>query len=398
MAMDESNKVPEASVSQVPAGASATPSSGDRGAAVQGLLTASYLADKLADAELLLGYAAETGREVDLKAGAAVLEARLAWNQGGLTPPAANALMSALTGLAADLKPVSAESLRFCVGNKDKKLNGLATIAIIAGLVIIIFSVLTFVSKDISEKITTNIDAANTLVSKLRAELGPSDPSVTNFIAESPDDAIAWHDSRISWQDWVWFGTNGVPAGLSEKDVLTDLQQFAVDMRAINGYSRQLQRCLLDFSGHRYSANATNLELTPGLNVRLAVELTDKASEYQQVRSLGTQLVERVNVYYGAAASCVLPVWYALLGTLAYLLRLYDVQLKARTRAPGDKYIARLLIAGIGGLVIGQFNDLSQGFSISPFAVAFLVGYAVDAFFTFLDGMLHIFNRGSSPS
>jgi hypothetical protein len=185
---------------------------------------------------------------------------------------------------------------------------------------------------------------------------------------------------------------------LSEKDVLTDLQQFAVDMRAINGYSRQLQRCLLDFSGHRYSANATNLELTPGLNVRLAVELTDKASEYQQVRSLGTQLVERVNVYYGAAASCVLPVWYALLGTLAYLLRLYDVQLKARTRAPGDKYIARLLIAGIGGLVIGQFNDLSQGFSISPFAVAFLVGYAVDAFFTFLDGMLHIFNRGSSPS
>jgi hypothetical protein len=74
------------------------------------------------------------------------------------------------------------------------------------------------------------------------------------------------------------------------------------------------------------------------------------------------------------------------------LLRLYEDQIKNRTFTAGDRHIARFLIAGIGGLVVGLFN-VSQGITISPFAAAFLVGYAVDVFFTFLEGLLQMFKR-----
>jgi hypothetical protein len=62
------------------------------------------------------------------------------------------------------------------------------------------------------------------------------------------------------------------------------------------------------------------------------------------------------------------------------------------------------LIASIGGAVVGLFNNftLTQGASISPLAIAFLVGYAVDVFFAFLEGLLKTFTKpaadGSSPT
>jgi hypothetical protein len=56
---------------------------------------------------------------------------------------------------------------------------------------------------------------------------------------------------------------------------------------------------------------------------------------------------------------------------------------------------ARLLVALIGGAVVGLFGNfnITQGASISPLAVAFLVGYAVDVFFTFLEGLLQTFTK-----
>jgi hypothetical protein len=45
--------------------------------------------------------------------------------------------------------------------------------------------------------------------------------------------------------------------------------------------------------------------------------------------------------------------------------------------------------------VIGLFNNfnLGEGASVSPLALAFLVGYAVDVFFTFLEALIQSFNR-----
>jgi putative flippase GtrA len=73
-----------------------------------------------------------------------------------------------------------------------------------------------------------------------------------------------------------------------------------------------------------------------------------------------------------------------------------------KTYVPSSANSARFLIAGIGGGVVGLFNNftVTQGASIPPLAIAFLVGYAVDVFFAFLEGLLQTFTRargGASP-
>ena len=355
------------------------------------IMSVMYLLDKLGEAELLLGYAAEVGIKVEDQVRDDILKARVERDGGGITERTAARLLSALTTLAVDVRPVSVESLKSCadprVARKPIRLYG--TIAVIAGFVIVIFSVLAFVSASISEKIKTDVATANGLASKLRTELGPAplpDPSLTNTMNET-------NNAVILPKELVWFGTNGIPAGLSDKDVISDLQEFAATMRDIEGYARQLKYCLFDFASDSRT-NRASLELTPGLNFRLAQELTEKVAQYQRVRSFGNKFQERVTVYYGAIATCILPVFYALLGAVAYLLRLYEDQFKNRTLIAGDKHIARFLIAGIGGLVVGLFSNVTQGITISPFAIAFLVGYAVDVFFAFLEGLLQMFKRG----
>jgi hypothetical protein len=87
---------------------------------------------------------------------------------------------------------------------------------------------------------------------------------------------------------------------------------------------------------------------------------------------------------------------YALLGSCAYLIRSFEEQMKARTFTGVEKTTARFLIAGIGGLVVGLFGNfgVDPGHALPPLPSPFLVGYAVDVFFYFLDGLLHAFTRG----
>ena len=107
-----------------------------------------------------------------------------------------------------------------------------------------------------------------------------------------------------------------------------------------------------------------------------------------------------MSFFYGAITVCLLPALYALLGTCAYLLRTFERQMTTRTFTPSIADSARFLIAAIGGAVVGLFNNftIGQGASIPPLAIAFLVGYAVDVFFAFLEGMLQTFTKSSSNS
>jgi hypothetical protein len=363
--------------------------------APQAMLSVPYLEDALEDAELLLGHSAVGGIEVSDDIRDSVLEARIANDSGQMTEKTAANLLKALTSLAASVKPESAKKLR---GRKDRR-GPRATIkfyGIMAGLVgglIIAISMLTYFSSSVADKIKMDIDTANGLASKLRSELGPA-PSDT--AANAPQ---APATSTLAAADKVWYGSDATPPGLSDRDIISDLQQFAATMREIDGYSRQLKFFVGDFSDPQYSKVKGSLELKPGLDRRLSIELTEKVKEYQNVRTLGDNVQEKVTVYYGAIATCILPVLYALLGAGAYLLRMFEDQSKTNVSVAANRHVARFLIAGIGGLVVGLFNNFtSSGITFSPFAVAFLVGYAADVFFTFLEGLLQIFKRAPAGS
>jgi hypothetical protein len=121
---------------------------------------------------------------------------------------------------------------------------------------------------------------------------------------------------------------------------------------------------------------------------------------YQHVRYFAQSIQHSVATSFGAVATCILPMLYAVLGACAFLLRSFEEQIRTRTFTAGDKHVARFLIAAIGGLIVGLFSNVNfaQGATLSPLAIAFLVGYAIDIFFSFLEGFLQTFKgaRGSA--
>jgi hypothetical protein len=266
---------------------------------------------------------------------------------------------------------------------------------------IVPFSVASFLASAISTAIRTDIEAGNQLAVKLRVELGtpPALVQATPSAASAPSAPTATNSTESA---------SARSQDLNTSDVITDLQQFASTNRAIYARARQLNVLLLHRVRDPYGpairsdpnkAHET-FQLPDGLP-NLAAAAGKVTRTYKDVRYFAQNLLDDVSFYYGAFTACVLPVLYALLGTCAFLVRSFEQQMSTRTFVPSETNLARFLIAGIGGAVVGLFNNftITQGISIPPLALAFLVGYAVDVFFAFLESLLQSFTRNvSGPS
>jgi hypothetical protein len=359
-----------------------------------------YLEDSLSQTELLLKYAAETGIDIDPVVRNAVLNARLVISSDGWNKETADDVLTALTKLTERVKPVSGESLectrRYCF----RRLWGSGIPVGLLALVICAFSVATFVASGLSTAIRTDIATANELAVKLRVQLDP---------LPNPDRTDDWMTGVSS----VSASSDSVPpksearTGVSEIEIITELEQFAATIRAIDGRARQLDKlvCLLPgrvqgpFAEQQIDPKELRklLELPPHIPYPAAAA-SHKIQVYQEVRYFAQQVLDEVSLGYGAITTCILPVLYALLGTCAYLFRSFKKHIRQKTYIPSYANFARFLIAAIGGAVVGLFNNfnITQGATISPLALAFLVGYAVDVFYAFLDGLLHQFKSSGA--
>ncbi len=347
-----------------------------------------YFTQALEDAERLLKYAAETGVDVDDKTRNGVLEARGAENTGWSEKTASN-LLTALTKLAAQLKPVSAESLLSFYTRPAVRNYWLVATCLAA--LIVPFSVASFISSAVSDEIRTNIRSANDLAVKLTAQTSSSG-SRASALTTTAESAI---------------GSNApLASGVSQVEVVTELQTFASLTREIYARGRQLNWLIIlavhdPFTDLRGPGEfKRTLQLPVPLPAELGPVVSGRILVYQDARTFGQDVVADVSILYGAMATCILPVLYALLGTCAYLLRCYAQEMSYRTFVPSQSDSARFLIAAIGGGVVGLFSNLTinQGASISPLALAFLVGYAVDVFFSFLEGLIQAFTKTKSGS
>ena len=118
-----------------------------------------------------------------------------------------------------------------------------------------------------------------------------------------------------------------------------------------------------------------------------------KIQWYQNFRAYAKEVQQSNLVLFGALTAYVLPILYALLGALAYALRALAQEATARTYIRSSAAFARMIIALIAGLVVGLFNNLTQGISLSPLGIAFLVGYGVELFFSLLDAFLETLKK-----
>ena len=336
------------------------------------------------DSMWLLMYASETGRAVDDTTRNSILHAKAAGSSGMDETVAAN-LLVALRKLAAQLHPVTADTLRVSGSQTKPTIKSLRLWTCVLAVPIVLFSVLGFVSSSIAGVIRADIDTANELVVKLRSELGTPEAPTT--------------------------GTRTLNG-----DVITQLQQYASTIRAIDARARELNWFVFKAEWDPFAEIRWNSKLSLAVNEKnqqkfkekfeLPVGLDDMEKDldtltatYQDVRSFAQDILDLATVSYGAITTCLLPVLYALLGTCAYLLRCFEEELRTVTFMPSSRANwARFLIAGIGGAVVGLFGNfnITQGASISPLAIAFLVGYAVDVFFSFLEGSLQAFSKRKS--
>lgn len=347
-----------------------------------------YFFTSLEDAERLLAYAAEMGVSIDDKTRRSVLDARAA-ACGGCSQEIVANLLAALTVLAATLDPVSAESLRNFDAGPNVRTYWIVAICLV--IIIVPFSLASFITSALTNTIRTDITSANDLAVKLTAQFG----------------AFAQQTPAVPAPPGANAGMAALPAGISPADAITELQTFSSQIRAIYARSRQLDEWFL-FGSVRdpFSDVLKNgeykktFQLPVPLPTQLGPVVSDRVSVFQDARYFGQESVDDVSVFYGAATTCLLPVLYALLGTCAYLLRSFQKEVRLRTFVPSRSHSARFLIAAIVGSVVGLFNNFTvgQGASIPPLAIAFVVGYAVDVFFVFLEGLIQAFTKGKSGS
>lgn len=101
----------------------------------------------------------------------------------------------------------------------------------------------------------------------------------------------------------------------------------------------------------------------------------------------------------------VLPLLYGLIGALAYVLRTLAVEARSLTytKECDIHYRLRILLGALAGLVAvwlmkepGGDETLGLFKTLSPFAVAFLVGYSVEILFAILDRFIAAFGQEKS--
>jgi hypothetical protein len=301
----------------------------------------------LTDANHLLAYAVEAGIDVEPEITDRILEADKKgepyWS--GSEP---SALLSAVTRLAAKLHPVTAETLRACREEARSVIRRYEICVIVLAAIILPISIFSAVYTGISNAINAQIKEANETVLQLHSSLSTS------------------------------------------ADKISALQQLAINTRAIPSRATQLN--LFNIAGMKKSdMPPADIELPPDLNskneAQIDQQITDMTETYQKVRAYAKNILDATSIWFGAVSTAILPILYAILGAFASVLRAFTQQLEKRTFNYSYSSPARFIIAAIGGGVIGLFNfSIGEGLTVSPLALAFVVGYSTDVFFSFLEG------------
>ncbi len=338
----------------------------------------------LADAELLLQHASSNGL-LPLDGDAAqqstrtmindLVTAQEAARSGEVPQHVVIAFWVAYAQLAAVLRPVNAASLAAC---KKMSLAGLKLCSTALVAMVIVFSIFLFMSNstlsDTSELIDQQNAAALTLWSDLQmlasetgqgTARGGGDPQSEAIIAERTFSDMVEFSRKNAWLLQTASRLNGwfTPWWI----------RLSIDDVSFNGEGKD---------------RLDHLNVPPGLSTvaQIKEEAINQIKAYQNIREFALALYKIDTLIYSSLSTYALPTIYALLGAFLYGFRLYSRLIRRMEYRPSAAHSARYFIAAIAGLVVGLFGSLlPKSLALPPLAIAFLVGYAVEAFFSRLD-------------
>jgi len=345
------------------------------------------VAKAISEAQSLIGYAANAGIPISEDIADPIAQAREAQSNATWTPKIEAGLYSALSKLAAAVKPVTSEALAADWESKAQRAaSNYFRWTVVLTIIIIPISVAMFINTSLSNEV--------------------EQLTIENDLA-----AVKIHDQALDYRSSASESSTpgrapGVIPGAALTDLKTKLQQFARVSRQLLGRSELLNEFVLGMAADPYNAfwektpdlrrGALELDISKVETPQgLANEALEKLATYQDIRAFSKDAQQRNLVIYGAITTYLLPIAYSLLGACAFALRNLSAQTRARTYTPRSyANFARLIVALIAGTVIGLFSSFTQGVSVSPLGIAFLIGYSVEAFFSFLDGFVQTFQKG----
>lgn len=366
--------------------------------------------DALNETHTLLTYAASSGITIEPDVSEAIARARAAsenqnWNAG-----IEATFWPAKSKLNLSVKPVTVDSLTAgSVGAVANATRRYFRWTVILTAIIVPVSIVMFINTAISNDVRNLLKENDAAVISVHEQLVNYQSALEQADARNPANPANQNGSAPNLL--------GVSQALLAPNLIEKLAQFARVSRQIFAESQVLNFFILNAASKPDWANAgeksrrTNLELNvrAGDPTRRADDPKDegypsiinegfqKLATYQDIRAFAKQTQQMNLVIYGAITAYVLPVAYSLLGACAFVLRNMAAQIGTKTYRSSYLDRARLIIALIAGTVVGLFNNFTQGVSVSPLAIAFLVGYAVEVFFSFLDAFVHTFESVRNP-
>lgn len=339
----------------------------------------SDLGSALADAKMLLDYAASNGLlpvsvtspEMHDTLVSDLVHTDDAERHGLLTPDSVIAFWNAYGRLSRLVMPVTAASLR---ASNRTSLFGMKIGAGLVVLVVIVFSIFLFMSNSTATDTSELIEQQNAAALRLWSDL--------QMLRASASEAA-------------------VTSGTSDRVLLIqrtfeEMVEFSRKNSSLLQSASRLNNWFLP-SWLQISPTPVMFEPNQPINhinvpPRLSTwqeidrEGTLQIEAYQHIRDFGYSLYKMESLLYGSISTYLLPTIYAVLGAFLYGFRLYSRLIRRKRYLRSVAHSARFFIAAIAGLVVGLFGSLlPKTMALPPLAVAFLVGYAVEAFFSRLD-------------
>ncbi len=349
----------------------------------------------LADATRLLEHAAsngllpEGGQDATGTMISDVIHAQEAVRSARLTLQIVTAFWIAYGRLSHLVKPVTATSLAAC---KQVSLTGMKIRSAFLVTIIIFFSIFLFMSNATLSDTSELIDQQNATALKLW-----SDVQIlrTSEGMSRPGDAVG--------------GANRQAGVVIAERVFEQMVEFSRKSTWLLQSASRLNFWFtppwMTLSIDSVSFDGSNkngldhLNVSPALSTvaQIESEAVNQIKAYQNIRDYALGLYKIDTLIYSSLSTYLLPTVYALLGAFLYGFRLYSRLIRRKEYLPSVANSARYYIAAIAGLVVGLFGVLlPKSLALPPLAIAFLVGYAVEAFFSRLDQMIRKLKGGDA--
>jgi len=142
----------------------------------------------------------------------------------------------------------------------------------------------------------------------------------------------------------------------------------------------------------KYEQQKRVLERSEGSNTQ-QLEQLDLDRNLHQVRMVLFEYILATDFILKAFQEYFLPLLYGLFGAFIYVLRNLMIEIKQRTYSYDCevKYRLRLTLGALGGMIIGWFfqpDEADAIASLSPMALAFLMGYNIELLFSIMDRVI----------